>query len=43
MGGWQRERKIEWEVGGSEGGKMKHKMTISHLKIIGPDMLANLN
>ena len=43
MGGWQRERKIEWEVGGSEGGKMKHKMTISHLKIICPDMLANLN
>ena len=28
MGGWQRERQIEWEVGGSEGGKMKHKMTI---------------
>ena len=34
---------VEWEVGGSEGGKMKHKMTIRNLKIICPDMLANLN
>lgn len=33
---------MKWELGAVKGGKVKRKMTINHLKIICPKVLATL-